>query len=146
MDLPPELIGESLGGYCICYFKHKDHAQEVPPHYWITIPSKNNSWVLLCIITSQIEKRERHYQKVNSNALPSLVKVTPTDLPFLVKESVIDCNKVLLVEKRSFYKVIDPKYKFRIITWDVPKDLQKRITVAVKSSPLVLPYIKNSLK
>lgn len=106
MEIPPEVIANSLSGFCICYFKNATHDPEAPPHYHVTIPISDDSSLLLCIVTSQVDNKAWYYKKTNDNALASLVIVNKANLSFLKKESVIDCKQLGLQGRRI---LIPPK-------------------------------------
>jgi len=142
VDLPLDVIVRSLEGFCVCYFKDKRHDLNAPPHYYITVPITDDSSLLLCIITSQIEKRMLYYRKGNLSAIDSLVCVDQNSLSFLKKESIIDCNKAELIQKHELSKIIDPKYRFEIKTRDIPAQLKQEIVLAIKKSPLIKTFIK----
>jgi len=142
VDLPLNLIIESLTGFCVCYFKDKRHAPESPPHYYVTVPITDDTSLLLCIITSQVEKKMWYYRNVNVSAISSLVLVDQSSLPFLTKESFIDCNKAELIEKNELIKIVDSKPSLEIKTRDVPDELKRKIISAINKSPLVSPFIK----
>ena len=146
MEIPPEVIANSLSGFCICYFKNATHDHEAPPHYYVTAPISDHSSLLLCIVTSQVENKAWYYKKTDENALASLVAVNKSTLSFLKKESFIDCNQPVHVHKSKFSKIIDPDHNFKVVSRDIPDDLKKRIVDAVKASPIVKPFIKKMVQ
>lgn len=146
VDFPPDYIAKTLSGFCICYFKNTKHDTEAPPHYHITIPINDDTGLLLCIITSQIENRVRYYRKTNKAAIQSLVSVNKGDLSFLKKESVIECNHPILIRKNEFSRIVDPDHKFKVISRNIPSNIKKEIIKAIKSSPIVKPFTKKLIK
>jgi len=142
VDIPLPLFCEYLTPFCVCHFKDKKHGPESPPHYYVIVPVSDTSSLLLCIITSQIEKRVNHYSRVNQKAIDSLVRVNQDTLTFLTKESLIDCNGSELIPKADLIKRIDSSIKPNIVTRQIPKDLKKKIVLAIKKSPVVKPHIK----
>jgi hypothetical protein len=142
VDLPLNLIIECLTGFCVCYFKDKRHSPESPPHYYVTVPITNDTSLLLCIITSQVENQMWYYRNVNVSAISSLVRVDQSSLPFLTKESFIDCNRAELIRKNEFIKIVDSKPCLEIKTRDVPDELKREIISAINKSPLVKSFIK----
>lgn len=127
MDFPPDFVAKTLAGFCVCYFKNTTHDPEAPPHYHITVPISNESSLLLCIITSQIENKVWYYQKTKESAESSLVLVDKDDLPFLKKASVIDCNQPMLIHKNKFSKIIDPDNKFEVVSRNIPGEIKEKI-------------------
>lgn len=146
MELPPSYIAKTLSGFCVCYFKNSEHEPEAPPHYHITIPINDDTSLLLCFITSQVENRINYYKKTYKEAISSLVRVDKKDLSFLKKESVIECNQPMLIRKIDFGKIIDPEHKFEVITRKIPLDIKKKIVKAIKDSPIVKPFIKKLVR
>lgn len=104
MKLPDKLVINFIKDFCICHFKDIDHASEAPPHYYVNVPINDDSSLLLCIITSQTEKRVNYYSRSNKKALKALVYVSNKTLSFLSKKSVIDCNLAELLVSMSFKK------------------------------------------
>lgn len=145
MDIPIDLISKSLTGYCVCRFKNINFAPEAPPHYYVVIPIKDDSNLLLCIITSQIENKVWYYHKKNDKAISCLVRIDTNTFPFLEKESVIECNQPFLIPKNELIKVVDQKHKFSVVTRNIPAEIKKKIVKAINDSPLVKPYIKKML-
>lgn len=146
MDFPPNYIAKTLSGFCVCYFKNTTHDPEAPPHYHITVPISDDSSLLLCIITSQVENKAWYYHKTNEEAESCLVSVDKHDLPFLKRKSLIDCNQPVLIHKNKFSKIIDPDHKFEVVTRNIPKEIKKKIVKAIKDSPIVKPFIKKLIK
>lgn len=146
MDFPPAFIADTLKGFCVCYFKNTDHDPESPPHYHITVPISDASYLLLCVITSQMENRIKYYQRTNKRAVPCLVKVDKNDLHFLNKESIIECNQPMLVRKKNFGRIVDSKQKCKVIMRDIPSYLKEKIVKAINDSPIVRPFFKKLLK
>lgn len=146
MDIPPDFVAKTLAGFCICYFKNTTHDPEAPPHYHITVPISDDSSLLLCIITSQIENKAWYYHKTNKAAESSLVLVDKGDLHFLKKTSVIDCNQPMLVYKNKFNKLVDSEHDFQVVVRDIPLDLKEKIANAIKASPIVKPFIKKLIR
>ncbi len=143
MDFPPDIIAQNLTEFCICFFKNLEYSPDSPPHYYITVPINDDSSLLLCIITSQIENRVRYYHNRGSDAaISSLVKVNKGDLLFLKKESIIDCNAPVLILKKEFHKIVDPDYNCKLITRDISLQVRKKVVEAIKNSPIVKPFIK----
>ncbi len=145
LPIPPQVIAETLDGVCVCYFKHSEHDQDAPPHYYVSVPINDDTCILLCIITSQIEKKLWFYRRTNEKAIDSLVKVTSDDLEFLTKESVVECNMAELIVKKHFDKRVNPKGPLDVITRELPDDVQARIIKGIKDSPIVKKHIKNML-
>jgi hypothetical protein len=67
-------------------------------------------------------------------------------MPFLKKESVIDCNQPILIHKNKFSKIVDPEHKFEVVTRNIPKRIKEKIVKAIKASPIVKPFIKKLIK
>lgn len=146
MDFPPDYIARTLSGFCVCYFKNTKHDPEAPPHYHITIPINDDASLLLCIFTSQIENKAWYYRRTNEEAMSCLIRADKSNLPFLKKECIIECNYPILIRKNEFSKIVDPNYKLKVITRDIPSDIKKKIIKAIKDSPIVKPFIKKLIK
>ena len=146
MIIPPEFVAKTLSGFSVCYFKNEDHQPDAPPHYHMTVPINDDSSLLLTIITSQIETRQRFYGRTRKEALASLVTVSKKELKFLKKGSIIECNQPQLIRKIDFHKIVDPDNDFTVVARDIPDELKEKIVKAIKASPIVKPFIKKMLK
>lgn len=146
VDLPPAYVIGSVTEPCVVHFKDVRHASDAPPHYYITIPLNDDVSLLLCIITSQIEKRTTFYSKTNKSAVSCLVPVDKQVLPFLTRESIIECNQPEILTKEELAKCVNPKHKFNVTQRDIPPDLKGKVLDAIKSSPLVEPFIKKMIE
>lgn len=130
---------------CICHFKDVDFPENAPPHFYVVIPANDAVDLILCIITSKVEKREKYYWTRNPRAASSLVKIDSTIFPFLSKDSVIDCNQTQLLSKNDLKKKVHHKYDFNVKASDIPHSLLLEIKSAIKNSPLVRDSIKKLL-
>lgn len=146
VDLPPSYVIGSITGTCVCNFKDVNHAPDAPPHYYITIPLSDKINLLLCIITSQIDKRTNFYNKAHKTSVSSLVAVNKHVLPFLTRDSIIDCNQPEILAKEELIKRVNPKHKFSVIQRELPLDLKLKTLEAIKNSPLVEPFIKKMIE
>lgn len=52
MILKVEDVIKLVSSWWVLYFKNKSYEQEAPSHYYISVPIKDDSCLLLCIITS----------------------------------------------------------------------------------------------
>ncbi|MGR3221359.1 MAG: hypothetical protein ACUZ8H_16305 [Candidatus Anammoxibacter sp.] len=143
---PDDIIIKFISDFCICRFKDNKHLPEAPPHYYVNVPIDDDSSLLLCIITSQIEKREKFYTKANKKALKSLVYVDDGTLSLLTKKSIIDCNKADLITKTELQNRIDPKSKIEVKEGNLSDNLKIQIVRAINNSPLINDYTKKRLK
>jgi len=145
VEIPLSYEIKCLNGFSVCFFKDKYHRKESPSHYYIVIPTKHNSYLIISMVTSQWEKKIAYYRKSNTKCLNSLILVEQTDLAFLKNKSVIDCNSAEYIHKHELSKRITPKsYKF--ISESIPDNLKKKIVESINKSPLIKPYIKQSIK
>ena len=147
MYFPPDVIIEFLSDFCIIKFKNKEYSPESPPHNYINIPINDDTSLLLCIFTSQIEKQATYYNKVNKKALDSLVYLEPNELPFLTDNTFINCNNPDIIPKENIFDIVDEKYGLEITltSEEIPHWLKVKTVEAVLNSPLVKPYIKNMI-
>ncbi len=147
IDIHPNFVAKTLSGFCVLYFKNLRHSPDAPPHYHITVPINDDSSLLFCYITDEIENRLWYYRRANKeDAISCLVRVDKSILSFLKHESIIECNQPLLVSKQEFDKIIDPKIRLDIKSREISKELKRKIITAIKQSPVVKPFIKKLIK
>lgn len=145
MDLPAslEVRGIIPAKDKIYFFKNNEYSPESPGHYHIAIPTKDSEvYVLLVLITSQFEKKEKHYSLIPHSGLQkALIKLKKGFFPFLTKEiSAIDCNEPIFCTREELASKI--KDKVEIIKASIPDDLLSEIIAGIKGSPNVMPIIK----
>jgi len=143
--VPVRVALQSIQDWCVLYFKDVTHDRAAPPHWFLTIPVNPGALFLLCIITSQVEKRAYYYQKINPKAAQSLVRLEARRFPFLLKESLIDCNAIELLSIEELEKKVNRERGLNIEAQQIPSELKKRIKSAIINSPLVSPIIKKHL-
>lgn len=144
MEIPLSLEINVLNDFAICFFKDKTHSKKSPSHYYITIPTTSNSYLIICLISSQWGKRAEYYKKSNPDCLNSLIILKETELDFLRTQSVIDCNDVTYMHKNELQnKIVPNTYKF--VSDDISDELKEKIIKAIKLSPKVKPYIKEKI-
>lgn len=146
MNLPPDVIVNQITTCCIFHFKDKQLSPDAPSHYHVVMPLSNGTDVILCRITSKVGKRKEVWNG-NIKALDSLLIIDDRTLPFLNTESVIDCNKAELLTKKELIErvdIINPS-ETRIIDWNIPDNLKKRIIISIQNSPIIKKYIQESL-
>lgn len=136
---------QSIQDWCVLHFKDFTHDRAAPPHWFLTIPVNPGTLFLLCIITSQVEKRAYFYQKINPKAARSLVRIEARSFPFLTKESLIDCNATELLSIEELEKRVNRERGLDVESQQIPSELKKRIKSAIINSPLVSPAIKKHL-
>jgi hypothetical protein len=143
--VPVRVALQSIQDWCVLHFKDVTHDRAAPPHWFLTIPVNPGTLFLLCIITSQVEKRAYYYQKINPKAAQSLVRLEARRFPFLLKESLIDCNAIELLSIEELEKKVNRERGLNIEAQQIPSELKKRIKSAIINSPLVSPAIKKHL-
>ena len=137
---------EQLGIYpsqnTVFYFENREHDEyDRKPHYHIAIKTNNNSYIVLVMFTSQIEKREAH-RSSNPDTLSSLVYADEKDFDFLTKKSVIDCNDPMYKTREELMAITE---NLQPIEADISEKFKNEIIEAIKSSPVVRRNIKRSL-
>jgi hypothetical protein len=129
MDPPPEVLLNSIKDFCILFFKDVKQAKEAPPHFYVTFPIKDDLNLIICVISSQIESRERHYKRTNPNGIKSLVPIDNSIFSFLDrnKESIIDGNQAEFLSKEELKKRIDPKGPGEVKKRKIPSYLKRGV-------------------
>ena len=147
MDLPPEVLLNSITDFCVIYFKDKQHIKDAPPHFYVTFPIKDDLTLIICIITSQVKTQREYYGRVNPKAGNCLIPVTNI-FSFLDrdKKSVIDCNKAELLSKEELRKRIASDVPLKIKERTIPSYLKRDVRSAIIQSPLIAPYVKRFIK
>jgi hypothetical protein len=148
MDLPLDFCLDSISEkeFGVIYFKDKELSEDAPPHNHVIVPINKDWCFMLCMITSQVEKKKKYYAH-NPKALSSLIEVGPSNFPFLDRNSLINCNEIKLINKNKLAEIIDGSVNFEIRArdGDFAEDLKTKIIDGIKNSPLTKPYYADSL-
>lgn len=104
--------------------------------------------MVICIITSQMNKKISYYERVNQKAIPCLVHADQRDLTFLnpKRPSLIDCNSAELLSKGQLNHRMDTSHGIEVAQREIPDDLVEKVTNAILNSPVVKPNVKKALK
>ena len=148
MQLPPEVLLNSIKDFCVIYFKDKQHSKDAPPHFYVTFPIKDELTLIICIITSQVKTQREYYRRVNPKAENCLIPVTNDIFSFLDrgKKSVIDCNKAELLSKEELRKRIASDVPLEIKEKTIPSYLKREVCSAIIRSPLIAPFNRKIIK
>jgi hypothetical protein len=152
MDLPLRVLVSNLShphaGFTVCHFKDTKHAPDAPAHFHIVLSLSDNESIVLCIVTSQMQKLARHYQAATENdaCLNSMVPLDNSVFGFLDRGCVVDCNQAELLVITELEKRIDQKYEpaFKIMAHDgqFKGDIKKKIVDGILNSPVVKGIVK----
>jgi len=108
------------------YFKNKCYMKTTPPHYYISIPIADEHYLLLYVITSQIENKRSYYSRTNQKALDSLVHIDRNEINILTRPSVIDCNSPIYDLRENIIDLQIRVKSFKIIHNRVISSLTKK--------------------
>ena len=144
MEIPPGVLLNSIKDFCILYFKDVKHTKEAPTHFYVAFPVKDDLNLIICIITSQIESREKYYKNTNLKAVKSLVPIDRNIFSFLNKKSIIDCNRAELLSKEELERRIDGPCEIK--ERKIPLYLKREVGSAIIQSPLIASYVKRLIK
>lgn len=144
VEFPPQISLNVISDWCICKFKDKKHSTDAPPHYYVVIPIKSTD-LILCIITSKVEKRKTYYERIDMKALNGLVILNKGDFSFLIEdESVADCNQAELISKKDLPSRV-ANNDFMIEESRIPEYFKEAIKKAILDSSILKPNIKSFL-
>jgi len=130
----------------ICHFKGTRHPPEIGAHLYVIVPIKKDNQHLVCMITSKVDKRINYYRRVNPNALQGLVRINKSELNFLKKDSLIDCNQAELLTKEELIIRIKHDKNFKLHNHAIPMNIKEKLIKAIKNSPLINVSNKRLLK
>lgn len=151
MKVPPNVVINTLCGntprFNLIHFKDKTFKKTDPAHFYVTISLGDEKYLLITIITSQMENLYRYYIKNDDeDALNCLLPVSNIDFSVLTKKCVINCNNTQLLSKSELLNIIDKEYEgvcnkeciscFHF-DYDFPIDLKVKILDGIEASPIV---------
>jgi hypothetical protein len=130
------VLAEGLD-WSVCFFECNTHGANSPPHFYICIPIEGK--VLLCMVTSQVEAREAFYEKNHTHA--GVVITNETELTFLSRASLIDCNQPLYGTPEELNSYVR-RWRRIVVPGIIPEDVKRSILLALSSSNMVSARIK----
>ena len=145
MKLPNEIVVNSiLDSYekkRAYLFKSNGIEKE---HFHLCLKVNNDSYVLLFLVTSQVDKRLRYYKIRNDERFSDTVVVFDNTLmTCLSKQSCVDCNQPKYLTRDELFAEISGEVKF--IDTEIDFSLIKRIKAGIAKSPEVSEYIKREI-
>lgn len=136
-------MGDSFENKKVYLFKNKNYDKNTPSHFHIALQTNKKEYLVLTMITSQVEKKLKYYNLTNKSLVNSVIMLDSNDLDILNKESCIDCNDPMYLTKEEIESLaVDLEYKDA----NINKNLRAKIINAIKSSAKVREEIKNSLE
>jgi hypothetical protein len=148
LDFVIKTYSNSNSGFNISHFKNTQHDKSAPAHFHITISLKNEMSLVVCMITSQMQRLERIYRSTEPDAIDCLIPLDSTVFPFITKSCVINCNEAKLLTSKEFAQIIDRTHGIEAKAGDndIDLELKENIIKAIYRSPLVHENSKNALK
>lgn len=159
MNLSLETIASALSGkaadFNMIHFRDISHDKGAPAHFWVTISTGDNQYMLLSIVTSQMSRLEKRYTaEGEEKALDSLVPLSISDFNGIAKPCVINCNETTLLSAKQLIDRIDKAYcsaksksciEFIHCDRDFNSELKNRIVRAISDSPSVRPEVRENI-
>jgi hypothetical protein len=153
MNVPIEALTRSLcngkAEFNLIHFKDLKLPPNAPAHFHVTISLGDDQYLLLCIITSQMQKLERIYRFRNQQgAIDSMVPLSSDDFPTLSIGCVVNCNDTELLTRDELARRIDPSISLDFISFNQSFSdvLKNSIINAIDNSPIVKPNIQKILR
>jgi len=93
MKLPLRVVVGNLShpnaGFTVCHFKDTKHSPDAPAHFHIVISLNDNESIVLCIVTSQMQKLARYYRDAmnNESCFDSMIPLDKSVFGFLSRTS-----------------------------------------------------------
>lgn len=146
LEIPATILthfmGDSFENEKVYLFRNKNYDKNAPAHFHIALKTTQDEYLVLSMITSQVEKKIKYYSLTNKSLVDSVLIINSDDIDILEKESCIDCNEPIYSTKEEIESIaLDLEY----IEAKIDKNLKNKIIKAIKSSAKVRDEIKNSL-
>ena len=123
-------------------FKDSRLEKIVPKHFYIAIPISKETSLVLCMITSKVDKRFEYARRMRS--VDGLVRVSKQDISCLSVDSVVDCNQASLVSNKSGIRTWMNPGTLEIIG-ELTADMRGKVFAAIRKSPVVADAVKKLL-
>jgi len=148
---------ETPADFNLVHFRDVAHRENAPAHYWVSISMGDGQYMLLSMVTSQMQNLDRWYTSIRPDEaealLNSLVPLSKSDLRSISKDSVINCNDTVCLSKQELIRKIDTTYVSRTQNCfdvihkdkDFSFDLKGRIIRAISESPDIRKEVKENI-
>ena len=94
-------------------FKNKNYDKEAPPHFHIALKTIQDEYLVLSMITSQVEKKIRYYTLTNRSLLDSVLIINCDDIDILEKENSSKENEEIQKTIENVNKLIEINKKIK---------------------------------
>jgi len=94
-------MGDSFENKKVYLFKNKNYDKNAPTHFHIALKTNQDEYLVLSMITSQVEKKLKYYNLTNKSLIDSVVMIDGSDIDILDKDSCIDCNDPIYSTKEE---------------------------------------------
>lgn len=147
MDLPLNLVIQSiedtLKSNKIYLFKNKNYDTNSPSHYHIALSTKDKKYIVLSMITSQVDKKKKYYNMLDKGLSKNVISISSDEINMLDKNSCIDCNQPMYLTNEELFALVKDEIKF--IDIQIDNVLKNKIINAIKESDMVRDEIKGNL-
>ncbi len=147
MDLPLNLIidniEDSFKSSKVYLFKNKTYDTNSPSHFHIALSTKDSKYIVLSMITSQVDKKIKYYNLINKDLLKSVLPISNNDINIIDKDSCIDCNQPMYLTIEELFALVEDKIEF--IDIHIDSNLKNKIVKAIKGSDMIRDEIKENL-
>ena len=144
MRLPPDIVINNISDWKVLYFKDLAKGASCPPHFHVVIPTLQNQYLVLCLISTKIDQRKKFYSPAGEEKY--LVQVSHDTLSCLTKESIVDCPAAELLDRDTLLNRIEELNNLKTVGCEVSSSLRARIKKAIMSSAVVETRIKKLIK
>lgn len=147
MDLPLNLvvknIEDTFKSNKLYLFKNINFSTNSPSHYHIALSTKDGKYIVLSMITSQVDKKIKYYNLTNKALIKGIVSISNNELSLLDRDSCIDCNQPMYVTNEELIALVKDEIKF--INIKIESSLKNKIIKAIKASDMVRDEIKGNI-
>lgn len=138
MDISPELFLSSTNDWAVMYFEYKESS--IGPHFYLLIPTVEDQFLVVCIITSKVDKQKERYAPCGEDKY--VIEVGPKDISCLTRDSVIVCPQAQLMQKDVLLERISYWNQKKSLCGNIADSVKQKISFAIKQSQIVSEDVK----
>lgn len=143
MQLPTDVIINNIKDWKVLYFKDRDFPQTAPPHYHLIIPTQENTYLVVCLITSKIQEKRNYFSYCGEDI--NIVEVSKKDISCLNKISCAVCPNAELMPRETLIDKIEDLNIEKTKNAVISEEIKKKIILHIKKSSIVDEYTKSVL-
>ena len=142
MEIPDDVVFETVYKKGAVFYFVEEEFSSTEPHFFIILNHSPQAQKVFILAIPSHRVMATYYRRPEAT-VETLIQVSPTEYEGFTKDSIIDCNRVMV---KSITEIKDKHQAGKLrLKPDFPDNLLKKLVNGVKSSPLIEKRLKDLL-